>query len=79
MWDQGSTAKNGGGIGDHSAGIWDHKPWDRDQYFCKGIRDPVFRLHEKKDHKILKRALTGGTCQHFSIQLYFCYNISIRY
>ena len=74
----GINRKRWGGIRDHSAGIWDHKPWDRDQHYCKGIRDPVFR-HKNKDHKILKCALIGGTCQHFSIQLYFCCNISIRY
>ena len=74
----GINSKNWGGIRNHSAEIWDHKPWDRDQHYCKGIRDPVFR-HNIKDHKILKCALIGGTCQHFSIQLYFCGNISIRY
>ena len=73
------NSKKWGGIRDHSAGIWDHKPWDRDQHCCKGIRDPVFRRNNK-DHKILKCALIGGlTCQRFSLQLYFCCNISIRY
>ena len=74
----GINSKKWGGIRNHSAGIWDHKPWDRDQHYCKGIMDQVFR-HNNKDHKILKCALIGGTCRHFSIQLYFCCNISIQY
>ena len=28
-----------GGIWDQSPGIWEHKPWDRDQQCLKGIRD----------------------------------------
>jgi len=66
----GINSKKWGGIRDHSAGIWDQKPWDRDQHYCKGIRDPVFR-HDNKDHKILKCALIEGACQHFPIMLYF--------
>ena len=46
--------------------IWDQKPWDLDQHYRKGIRDPVFR-HDNKDHNILKCALIGGACQRFSI------------
>ena len=73
------NSKKWDGIRDHSAGIWDHKPWDRDQHYCKRIRNPV-SWRNNKDHKILKCALIGGlTCQHFSFQLYFCCNISIRY
>ena len=53
-------------------GIWEHKPWDQDQHYCKEIMDSVVR-HNNRDHNILKCA------QHFSIQLYFCCNISIRY
>ena len=66
----GINSKKCGGIRYHSTGIWDEKPWDRDQHYCKGIRDPVLR-HDNKDHKILKCALIGGACQHFSIKLYF--------
>ena len=66
----GINSKKWGGIRYHSTGIWDHKPWDPDQHYCKDIRDPVFR-HDNKDHKILKCALIGGACRHFSIQLNF--------
>ena len=34
----GINDETSGGIRDHSAGISDHKPWDRDQYYHKGIR-----------------------------------------
>ena len=34
-------------------GIWDHKPWDRDQWCCVGIRDQVFR-QKIKCHKMAK-------------------------
>ena len=46
----GINSKNRCGIRDHSAGNWDHKPWDWDQQYCKGIRDPVLR-HNKKATK----------------------------
>ena len=65
-----NSKKTWGGIRDHSTGIWDQKPLDRNQHYCKGIRDPVLQ-HDNKDHKILKCALIGGACQHFSIKLYF--------
>ena len=49
------------GIRDPSTWIWDYKPWDRDQWYCKRIRDPVIRGNIRDPLKILKRALIGGT------------------
>ena len=57
----GINSKNRCGIRDHSAGNWDHKPWDWDQQYYKGIRDPVLPRNNK-GHKIPKCALSGGTC-----------------
>ena len=53
-----------GKIRDHSAGIWDHKPWDRDQYW-------FFDMN--KDHKILESTLIGRTCQHLR-----CFDTVVR-
>ena len=50
------NSKKWGGIWDHSTGIWKHKPWDRDQHYCKEIKDPVVQ-HNNKDPNILKCAL----------------------
>ena len=50
------NSKKWGGIWDHSTGIWEHKPWDRDQHYCKEIKDPVVQ-HNNKDPNILKCAL----------------------
>ena len=61
-----------GGVRNHSAGIWYHKPCDRDQWYCNGIREPVFR-YNNKDHKFLESALIGRTCQHLR-----CFDTVVR-
>ena len=69
------------GIRDDRAGIWDLKPWDRDwiSITVRGLGSSSFLGYNNQDHKILKCALIGRTCQRFKIQLYFCCNIWIRY
>ena len=47
---------NRGGIRDHSPGIWDHNPWDRDQQCLHGIRDHSVLHNNKNPTKITKRA-----------------------
>ena len=54
----GIKGKKWGGIRDHRPGIWDHKPWERDQKCCEGIRDQVFR-QKIKYHKMTKSTLIG--------------------
>ena len=51
----GINTKKWGGISDHctAPGSWITSRWDRDQHYCKGIRDPVVQQNNK-DHKILK-------------------------
>ena len=51
----GINTKKWGGIRDHctAPGSWITSRWDRDQHYCKGIRDPVVQ-QKNKDHKILK-------------------------
>ena len=44
-----------GGIRDHSPGIWDHNPWDRDQQCLHGIRDHSVLHNNKNPIKIPKR------------------------
>ena len=36
-----------GGIRDYSNGVTNCMPWDWDQWYCKGIRDLVFRHNNK--------------------------------
>ena len=47
---------NRGGIRDHSPGIWDHNPWDRDQQCLHGIRDHSVLHNNKNPIKLTKRA-----------------------
>ena len=55
-----------GKIRDHSAGIWDHKPWDRDQYWFFDITTKTTKF---------RRAVTliGRTCQHLR-----CFDTVVR-
>ena len=64
------NSKKWGEIWDHSTGIWEHKPWDRDQHYCKEIKDPVVQ-HNNKDPNILKCALLEEPANIFQFSCIF--------
>ena len=71
---------NRGGIRDHSSGIWDHNPWDRDQQCLHGIRNHSV-LHNNKNHKNHKTRVSGfiWDFQSFSAIFRFCFSWYLHY